>query len=273
MFGTVMRKAAASGLSTAGRRRSRRIAIEVAPLESRSLLSTVSPITVTESVSPQAKVGGRGQPLGVQVSGTVADSDTGATLNRSLAYTVLDTTTGHQIRTGTAMIAGGGDYAFNVRLATRNLGRHHSSADQFTITVTATDNAGNSGTASDTVAVAPNGGHSGRGRFHGRHNGSSGAVQSNNSISVPGNNDTVTQDITNYETKTYNITITNNNTNTNSNNRTTTTTNNINTPPPPPPGPPAPPAPPPGPPAPPAPAPGPPAPPAPPHGPPAPPHP
>ena len=84
MLGNLTTRAAASRLSRVGRRRSRRASIEVAPLESRSLLSTVSPITITEAVSP-LMAGGMGRPITVQVSGTVTDSDTAATLNKTHA--------------------------------------------------------------------------------------------------------------------------------------------------------------------------------------------
>ena len=220
-------------------------AIGVAPLESRSLLSTVSPITVTESVVPQPHSGARGRPIAVQVSGTVADSDTAATLNKSLAYAVFNTANDHQLRHGTAAIASDGDYSFDVRLPVQSAGRRSSSADQFTISVMVSDSAGNSGTDSATVAVTSmgrqgrslgrgaHGGHLGRRLGSGGNSthvtvGGAGQGQSN-TVSVPGSNDTVTQYITNTETNTIYITVT------------TTTTTNINTPPPPPPAPPPPP--------------------------------
>ena len=58
----------------------------------------------------------RGPSVQVRVSGTVGDSDTAATLSRSLGYTVFNTETNQQVRSGTAMIAGDGSYRFNLRL-------------------------------------------------------------------------------------------------------------------------------------------------------------
>jgi hypothetical protein len=226
MWTTMRRGATGLGMSRAGRRRSRRAAIGVVTLEGRSLLSTASPITITEGVNP-IRAARRG-PMEVEVSGIVADGDTAATLDRSLSYTVFDTQTGRQIREGTARIASDGSYRFDVGLSARGSGgHHHSSVGQFTVSVMASDSAANTASNSATVDVTPNAGGSGRGRGRDRgfHVGGAGEGQSN-SISVPGNNDTVTQNITNYESNTYNVTIT------------TTTTTNINTPPPPPPPPP-----------------------------------
>ena len=151
--------------------------------------------------------------------------------NKSLAYSVFDSANDHQVGGGMAAIGSEGDYSFKVRLPVHGIDRHSSRADQFTITVMASDSAGNSGTDSATVAVTSTG-HRGRGLDRGAHGGSGGNLnrltlggagegQSNN-VSVPGSNDTVTQYITNTETNTVYITVT------------TTTTTNINTPPPPP---------------------------------------
>lgn len=264
MFGTLRSRATASGRPGAARRSGRRAAIEVAALEGRLLLSTASPITVTEAVNPLSIPGARGRPITVQVSGIVTDSDTAATLNRSLAYTIFDTVTGRETGHETAPIAADGSYAFDVRLSTRHLGRHHSGSEPLAISVMATDSDGNSGTDSVMVDVASNGGgRRGSRRFDGGGRGGSGRLDfggpgqgQSNGISVTGNNNTTTQNITNYQSNTYNITII----------TTTTTTTNINTPPNPPPpphhpGPPPPPPPHPGPPGPPAPHPGPPGPP------------
>jgi hypothetical protein len=100
MFSLFTREGTGLGSRKAGRRRSRRAAIEVAPLEGRWLLSTASPITVTESVTPLAAA--RGRSVHVQVSGTVTDSDTAAVLNPSLAYAVFNSRTNSEIGSGTA---------------------------------------------------------------------------------------------------------------------------------------------------------------------------
>jgi hypothetical protein len=173
----------------------------------------MSPITVTESVTPLSAA--RGRSVSVQVSGTVTDSDTAATLNSSLAYAVFNSRTNRQIGSGTAMIAGDGSYLFDVRLP----GGRHSSSEDFSIVVVASDSDGNSGIDFATVAATPRRGGSGRGSFHVTsadqrvessntlNFGGAGQGQSN-TITVNGNNNTVTLNVTNYESNTYNVTIT-----------------------------------------------------------------
>ncbi len=242
MFAQLAQRAARWKTPT-NRKARRKAAVEVAALESRSLLSTVSPIAVTESVSPVNDGGGRHRPVMVQVSGTVTDSDMSTTLDRSLAYTVFDTSTNRMVQSGTATINPDGSYAFDIRLT----GRHHSSAGDYTIGVTASDSAGNTGSDSAMVGVTPDRG--GRGRFQGnfgdfsgrfRHGGRSARLDfggpgqdQTNTVSVPGSNDTVTQNVTNYQSNIYNISITTTNTNINN--------VNVNHGPPPPPPPPVPP--------------------------------
>jgi hypothetical protein len=256
MFRALSTWGTAAGSSTKSHRHSRRAAMEVACLENRSLLST-SPITITEALTPQSIGHAQGRPLTVDVSGTVTDSDTTAALNPRLAYSVFSTRTGDQVGHGTAMIAADGGYSFDVRLFGNGLGRHNATT-RFMISVTASDNAGNSGSDSALVTVASQRNHHDRGHGTGEGSGfrlttgGAGEGQSN-SVSVTGNNNTVTQYVSNTETNTYDITVTNLN----------------NAPPPPPPhhpGPPHQPAPPPPPaqPAPPPPQPGPPQPPGPP---------
>jgi hypothetical protein len=242
------------------RRRSRRAGIEVAPLENRALLSTTatSPITITETVTTPATPTPFGRPIPVQVAGTVTDSDAPpATLDKTLAYTVVNTQTNREIRTGTAAIQPDGSYMFTVDFPGRRFGRHHfqgfAITSDFTITVMASDSAGNTGSDSSSVLITPSQGpdggnpfFSGNGQFSRRFGSGSGGAGNlafggpgqgqSNSVSVPGNNNTVTQNVTNNQSNTYNIT--NNVTNT----TTTTTTTTINSPPQPPhhPGPPAP---------------------------------
>ena len=218
MIGILATRATALNSPRAGRPPSRRAAIEVLARVPGRCCSRVPPSPSPRRLTRSRLPGGGPSPF---VSGTVADSDTSATLNRSLTYAVLDTQTDHQVRSGTATITGDGTYNFDVRLSGRGHGRRHLIAGQFAISVMAGDSASNTGTDSAMVAVTPEAGRSGRGRFRGIHVGGAGQGQSN-SVSVPGSNDTVTQNITNYESNTYNITIT------------TTTTTNINAPPPPP---------------------------------------
>ena len=148
MFGILTRKRLVPRLSTTGRRRSRHTAIEVAPLECRSLLSAH---LRSRSQSRCPDNSAREQSVPIQVSGTVGDSDTAATLSRSLAYTVFNTETNQQVRSGRAMIAGDGSYRFNLRLPAR----HHASTERFTVVVMASDSAGNSSTDSAMVTVTP----------------------------------------------------------------------------------------------------------------------
>jgi hypothetical protein len=238
-------------------RRSRRAEVEVAPLESRALLSNmstspstsaaVSPITITETVSPQTLWPPNGRFVPVHVSGTVTDSDTRATLDPSITYTVFDSETGTQIRMGTATLDSQDDYSFHVSVQARRSG-HDFNGRQYTISVMATDSDKN--TASDSAVVTvphDQGNHGGNGESFGGgeglfsggtfssrrfftgngggggsanlHFGGPGQGQSN-SISVPGSNNTITQNITNTQSNTYNIT----------NNITNTTTNNVTTP-------------------------------------------
>ncbi len=173
MLETFTRRAKTSALLRPGRRRSRRAAIEVAPLESRSLLSTVSPITITEGVNPKMVGEARGRPIAVSVSGTVADSDTSAVLNRSIAYTVFDNQKDRQVGSGTATIASNGSYGFNVRLPERHAGRHASGTEEFTISVMANDSDGNSNSDSAVVTVTPEAGRGFSGRHFGRRGSSS----------------------------------------------------------------------------------------------------
>ena len=86
-------------------------------------------------------------PITVDVAGTVSDSDTMATLNPVLAYSVFATGTDQQVGHGTATIASDGRYSFDVRLKGRGIGRHGSSTG-FTIGVMASDSAGNAGSDS-----------------------------------------------------------------------------------------------------------------------------
>jgi hypothetical protein len=144
-------------------------AVEVLALEDRSLLSSASAITITESVNPQMLAAAGRRPIPVQVSGTVTDTDTAATITPSLAYTVFDTQTNHLIRSGTGTLAGDGTYMFNISLHGRGFGGNHSSPSQFTISVMASDSDGNSGTGSAIVTVTENG--------HGRAGGNSAADQ------------------------------------------------------------------------------------------------
>ena len=219
------RAALAFELPEAVRRRSRRTTLEVTSLEGRSLLSVASPIAITEAVNPQSIGRARGTPITIDVSGTVSDSDTMATLNPALAYSVFATGTNQQVGHGVATIARDGSYNFDLKLTGRGLGRHGSSSG-FTVAVMANDSAGNTGSDSALVTVTSQPNH-----HHGRHgraagggigltSGGAGQGQSNG-VSITGNNDTVTQYVTNTETNTYYITV----------------TTNINKPPPPPPPP------------------------------------
>jgi hypothetical protein len=231
MFGAFTTRWTAFGFWRSSHRRSRRAVISVALLESRSLLSTASPITITEAVNPQSISLARRGHVMVDVSGSVADSDSMATLKPALAYSVFATGTDHQVGFGTAMIASNGSYNFDVTLSGRGLSRRGATSG-FTISVTASDSAGNTGSDSAMVTVAslPNDHGHRRGRAGGNSIGltSGGAGQGqSNSVSVTGDNDSVTQYVTNTETNTYYITV----------------TTSIGVPPPPPP--PAPPAPPP----------------------------
>ena len=224
MFSLFTRKGTGSGSLKAGRRRSRRAAIELAALEGRWLLSTASPITITESVTPLAAA--RGRSVQVQVSGTVTDSDAAARLNPSLAYVVFDSQTNRQISSKTATIAGNGSYSFDVRLPReRTRGRVISRSSSWPATVPATPApiprqwppprgwAGSGGRRFRVTSFDQRVASANTLDFGGAGQGQS------NTATVNGNNDTVTLYVTNYESNTYNITIT------------TTAVQNINAPP------------------------------------------
>jgi hypothetical protein len=177
MFGT---KTIAASMSWRDRRhRSRRAEVEVTPLERRALLSTASisaptstsPITITESVSPQTLWPPNGRFVPVTVSGTIKENDTHATLNTMVDYTVTDSETNHKTMGSTAIMVNPttmvDSYSFSVSLQARRSG-HDFNGRQYTITVTASDSDNNTGFNSAVVTVPHDQGrHNGRGKFGG----------------------------------------------------------------------------------------------------------
>jgi hypothetical protein len=180
-----------------------------------------------------------GRVLPVQVSGTVSDSDTAATLNNSVDYAVFAGQSHHPLSMGTATLDSQGDYSLSINIPARGF-RHNMIGHPYRVSVSASDNAGNTGTDSALVALPDQQGYPGGGtgsfshRSGTRTGGGGGSAGlkfggpgegQQNSVSVPGSNDTTTQYITNSQSNTYNIT-------TNVNNSV-----NNNTPPQPPPAP------------------------------------
>jgi len=188
---------------------------------------------ITESVSPQVLWPPNGKLVPVHVSGNISDNV--ATVN-SVQYNVQDSETGGQILSGPVMLGQDGHYSFRIRLQARRAGQDLNGR-QYTINVIASDTQGNSNNDSAVVIVPHDRGHrnggSGAGgaaggpdvsgRFGGRgsrqhgsgsgsglgasnrlHFGGPGEGQQN-SISVPGSNNTVTQNVTNNQSNTYNF--------------------------------------------------------------------
>jgi hypothetical protein len=232
MFGRLKPTLGAEAPTARVRRRSRRAAVEVAPLESRSLLSTV---TITEAVSPKVLWPPNGREVPVTVSGMI--TDTGAPLSSvGLQYNVQDSETGTTSPNMTPQIqlTQSGMYSFTVELQARRSG-HDRPGRIYTINVFASDMTGGSDMAFAKVIVphdqghrfffggngggnsGDNGGSSGTNdlgrRFGSRSSGAFGASNSvhlggsgqgqTNSVTVPGSNNTVTTNITNNTT--YNI--------------------------------------------------------------------
>ena len=209
--------------------RGRRAAVEVAQLECRSLLSTG--LTISESVNPQVLWPPNGRLVPVHVSGTISD-DVG-TVN-SVQYTVQDSeaATTAPILSGPVTLSNSGQYSFTVDLQALCSGHDHNGR-QYTINITAGDNAGVSATDFAIVTVPHDQGHRGRSGGSnlnggntgagtgglgpsGRHGVSGGAGGASNRLSfggpgqgqvntvtVPGNNNTVTQNVTNTQTNNY----------------------------------------------------------------------
>ena len=112
-----------------------------------------SPPIITVSASPETLWPPTGQLVAVRVSGTIIDEPDGSGV-KTAAYTVKDEY-GQVQPSGSFTPEVDGSYAFTIKLqASRNGndrdGRH------YTIEVSATDNAGNSGTESAIVTVPRN---------------------------------------------------------------------------------------------------------------------
>ena len=199
--------------------RARRDAVVgVTPLENRALLST---LTITEKASPTILWPPNGRMVPVTVSGTITDM--GSTVT-SAEYTIHDSETG-TTSAPVAITSLSGSYSFMVELQARRAGSDRAGRD-YTISVSAVDQAGTEATDSADVIVPHDMGHHGfRGRLgtggfgqNGRHGGAGAGGASNslrfggpgqgqtNTVSVTGNNDTVTQNVTNNQTNIYNIT-------------------------------------------------------------------
>jgi hypothetical protein len=219
MFGRLTRVTSDASRS----RRVHRAVVEVAPLESRALLST---LTITESVSPQILWPPNGRFVPVTVSGTI--TDTGATVN-SVQYNVQDSEGINNIG-NTPVTLSNGHYSFVVDLQARRSGQDKAGR-MYTIDILASDTGTppTSATDSEVVIVPHDRGHRGLdlggtgnsgplgGQFQGGaadarlgagnrlRIGGAGEGQTN-SVSVPGNGNTVTVTVNNNQTNTYNIT-------------------------------------------------------------------
>jgi hypothetical protein len=110
-----------------------------------------TPPVITLSTNPKSLWPPNGQTVPVTVSGTITDT-AGCTLNaKSAAYVVTDEY-GRVQPTGGITLGAGGSYSFTIQLRASRLGKDLDGR-QYTITVRATDNAGNAGSASVVVTV------------------------------------------------------------------------------------------------------------------------
>ena len=110
-----------------------------------------TPPVITLSTTPTSLWPPNGQMAPVTVSGTI--TDTGCAVNaKSAAYVVTDEYGAVQ-PSGAVALGPGGSYSFTVLLQASRLGTDLNGR-QYTITVRASDNAGNAGSASAVVTVA-----------------------------------------------------------------------------------------------------------------------
>ena len=117
-----------------------------------ALLTDERPPTVTVSTIPTEVWPPNGKLATVAVSGTIADDSGGAGVNLgSAVYEVVDEYGQVQLR-GSLRPGTDGRYAFSVALEASRLGNDRDGR-HYAITVSATDNAGNRGSASTTVTV------------------------------------------------------------------------------------------------------------------------
>ena len=117
-----------------------------------ALLTDERPPTVTVSTIPTEVWPPNGKLATVAVSGTIADDSGGAGVNLgSAVYEVVDEYGQVQPR-GSLTPGTDGRYAFTVALEASRLGNDRDGR-HYAITVSATDNAGNRGSASTTVTV------------------------------------------------------------------------------------------------------------------------
>ena len=113
------------------------------------VLDTTPPV-ITLSATPKVLWPPNGKMVPVTISGTITDTGSGVNLS-STAYSVTDEY-GEVQPTGAITLGAGGSYSFTVllqasRLGTDQDGRH------YTITVRASDNAGNGGSQASVVTV------------------------------------------------------------------------------------------------------------------------
>ena len=218
MWGRLTSRPTARGPGGKVTRARRDAVVGVTPLENRALLST---LTITEKASPTILWPPNGRMVPVTVSGTITDM--GSTVT-SAEYTIHDSETG-TTSAPVAITSLSGSYSFMVELQARRAGSDRAGRG-YTISVSAVDQAGTEATDSADVIVPHDMGHQGfRGRLgtggfgqNGRHGGAGAGGASNslhfggpgqgqtNTVSVTGNNDTVTQNVTNNQTNIYNIT-------------------------------------------------------------------
>ena len=113
------------------------------------VLDTTPPV-ITLSATPKVLWPPNGKMVPVTISGTITDTGSGVNLS-STAYSVTDEY-GEVQPTGAITLGAGGSFSFTVllrasRLGTDQDGRH------YTITVRASDNAGNGGSQASVVTV------------------------------------------------------------------------------------------------------------------------
>jgi hypothetical protein len=110
---------------------------------------TTPPVT-TLSTKPKLLWPPTGSMMPVTISGTIIDTGSGVNA-KSVAYAVKDEY-GEVQPSGSIALGPGGRYSFTVPLQASRLGKDLDGR-QYTITVRASDNAGNAGLASAVVTV------------------------------------------------------------------------------------------------------------------------
>jgi hypothetical protein len=125
---------------------------DIGAVEFQALVGDTIPPAVTMAVSPTTLWPPNGKLVSVQVSGTITDEADGSGVNASSAAFVVLDEYGEIQPHGSLTLGTEGQYAFTVALKASRKGNDRDGR-HYTITVSATDQAGNLGGASTRVTV------------------------------------------------------------------------------------------------------------------------